>query len=64
MKRWDRIKWVREFSSARVADGSDTSATLAKFARSARVKSEEFQQRYSSKCQQIFERQACPVSLL
>lgn len=58
MKRWDRIKWVREFSSARVADGSDGAGTaVAKFARSARVKSEEYQQRYRSKCQQIFERQ-------
>lgn len=63
MKRWDRIKWVREFSSARVADGSDSAGTaVAKFARSARVKSEEYQQRYRSKCQQIFERQVICIA--
>ena len=57
MKRWDRIRWVREFSSAKVADGQDVGGMAAKFARSARVKSEEYQQRYRSKCQQIFDRQ-------
>ncbi len=57
LKRWDRIRWVRELSSAIVSDGTGAAAQAAKFARSARVKSEEYQQRYRMKCRQIFEKQ-------
>lgn len=57
LKRWDRIRWVRELSSAIVSDGTGAAAQAAKFARSARVKSEEYQQRYRLKCRQIFEKQ-------
>ncbi len=59
LKRWDRIRWVRELSSAIVSDGTGAAAQAAKFARSARVKSEEYQQRYRLKCRQIFEKQVC-----
>ena len=48
---------MRELSSAIVSDGTGAAAQAAKFARSARVKSEEYQQRYRHKCRQIFEKQ-------
>ncbi len=62
LKRWDRIRWVRELSSAIVSDGTGAAAQAAKFARSARVKSEEYQQRYRLKCRQIFEKQVRRVT--
>ena len=62
LKRWDRIRWVRELSSAIVSDGTGAAAQAAKFARSARVKSEEYQQRYRMKCRQIFEKQVQRLS--
>ena len=54
---------MRELSSAIVSDGTGAAAQAAKFARSARVKSEEYQQRYRLKCRQIFEKQVCRAVL-
>ena len=53
---------MRELSSAIVSDGTGAAAQAAKFARSARVKSEEYQQRYRLKCRQIFEKQVRRVT--